>query len=436
MRVWVVKTSEMLATDNRSGRLMRSGIIAQMLDARGHEVTWWMSTFDHANRRSRYDRDVSTSFGSRGCIRMVYSRGYRASVSLARFVDHVTWARRFELAITSTPPPDIIFCAYPTIEAARVCTRLGKRRGIPVVLDLRDMWPDLFAELPPPLLRPLTRTLLGPLRARAAAALGGATALFAITDEFLRWGLELARRPQGPLDAAFAQAYPLASRQGPDDDDSKDARDFWDGHGVVRDAAFNVVLVGSITGRRVAMEAVLTAARMLQKDERPVRFVLAGSGDDLALYRERARDCPNVLFPGWLRAAQIRELLARARLGLVPYRNTPDFVMSVPTKAAEYFAAGVPIATSLRGTLPRLLREQDCGREFDADRPESLVTLVRTLRDDPALWSTLSANARRTFCDKFVAEDVYGRLIDRLERIAQPPKAIAAGSAQQTAGVW
>jgi glycosyltransferase involved in cell wall biosynthesis len=286
----------------------------------------------------------------------------------------------------------------------------------------------LFGELPPPSLRPLAHALLTPLRARAAGALRRATALFAITDEFLQWGLTLARRPQGALDAAFAQAYPLSSLDVLDDAVAQEARDFWDRHGIAREAAFNVVLVGSITGRRVAIEAVLNAARMLQNDERPVRFVLAGNGDDLALYRERARNCPNVLFPGWLRGAQIRELLVRAHLGLVPYRNTPDFVMSVPTKAAEYFAAGVPVATSLRGTLPRLLREHECGWEFDADHPESLVALVRKLRDDSGLRSALSANARRAYHARFVAEDVYGRLIDRLEQIALSDNTSAAGS--------
>ena len=40
MNVWVVKTSEMLAGDNDNGRLLRSGMIAHMLDAgpRGNVV--------------------------------------------------------------------------------------------------------------------------------------------------------------------------------------------------------------------------------------------------------------------------------------------------------------------------------------------------------------------------------------------------------------
>jgi len=430
MKVWVVKTSEMLASDNRNGRLMRSGIIAQMLDARGHEVTWWMSTFDHANRRSRSTADTSMSYGSRGTIRMLHSPGYRTSVSFARFADHLIWGRRFARAIAAAPAPDVIFCAYPTIESALICARYGERRRVPVVVDLRDMWPDLFAEVAPPALRPAARALLAPLRARAAEALRRSTALFAITEEFLQWGLMLARRPRAELDAAFPQAYPLANLQPAEAAAASEARQFWDQLGVCRDTAFNVVLVGSITGRRVEMDAVLGAARALQQEARPVRFVFAGDGDDLDLYRASARDCHNVVFSGWLRMPQIRELLNRAHLGLVPYRNTPDYILSVPTKAAEYFAAGVPVATSLRGTLPRLLRERHCGMQFDAADAQGLVTLVRALRDDPARCTELSDNAQRVFRSEFVAESVYARLIDRLETVARTTNPRLAGAPQ------
>jgi len=428
MKVWVVKTSEMLAGDNSNGRLMRSGIIAHMLEARGHEVTWWMSTFDHANRRSRCSTDVTMAFGSRGTIRMLHSPGYQASVSFARLWDHIIWGRRFARSIETAPLPDVIFCAYPTIEAALICARFGQRRRVPVIMDLRDMWPDLFAELAPEALRPLAWALLAPWRARAAEALRKATALFAITEEFLQWGLTLAGRDRAELDGAFAQAYPLANLEPAGGAAVSDARQFWERHEISQNSAFNVVLIGSITARRVEMDAVLAAARALQHDAPPVRFVIAGDGDDLELYRHRGRDCHNVVFPGWLRLAQIRELLARAHLGLVPYRNTPDYRMSVPTKAAEYFAAGLPVATSLRGTLPRLLRERGCGEQFDAADPDTLVTLVRRLRDDPAKWRELSANAQHTFRSQFVAENVYARLIERLEAIATGANPLLAGS--------
>ena len=427
MNVWVVKTSEMLATDSGNGRVLRSGMVAHMLDAAGHSVTWWMSTFDHANRRNRAPCDTTVPFGTHGSIRMIHSPGYKESVSLARARDHALWGRAFRRAIEAEPSPDIIFCAYPTIEAATVCVRLGKERGIPVVVDLRDMWPDIFSERAPAALRPVAQAALWPLRARARAALRGATALFAITEEFLSWGLSFARRPRREWDAAYLLAFPAAAVPQPDDATAPGAARFWEERGVIRDGAFNVVLVGSMTKRRFEMETVIAAARELQHDKERVKFILAGDGDDLAGYRELARGCDNVIFPGWLKAAQISELLARAHLGLVPYRNSPDLVMSVPNKVGEYFAAGVAVATCLDGTLARLLSAYSCGLQFAADSPGSLVQLVRQLRSDEPRRLALSANARTAYQEELSAETVYGRLIARLEAIVA---ARAAGAAQ------
>ena len=271
MNVWVVKTSEMLASDNGNGRLLRSGLVAHMLDARGHRVVWWMSTFDHANRRSRVLQDSSQPFGARGAIRMLHSPGYRKSVSLARLRDHVVWGRAFRRAIeTASPLPDVIFCAYPTIEAAATCVRFGQQHGVPVVVDLRDMWPDIFAEAAPTALKPVARRMLWPWRARARAALRGATALFAITEGFPSSGLKLAGRERREWDEAFPLAYPDPAPEASAGGAAvAQARAFWDGLGIACGHGFNVVFVGSITSRRLEMDAVLAAARELQRDAGP-----------------------------------------------------------------------------------------------------------------------------------------------------------------------
>jgi glycosyltransferase involved in cell wall biosynthesis len=423
VNVWVVKTSEMLASDNGNGRLLRSGIVAHMLDARGHTVTWWMSTFDHANRRNRAQRDTILSFGARGVIRMINSPGYRESVSLARVRDHAVWGRSFRRAIESAPLPDIIFCAYPTIEAAAICVRFGQQRAVPVVVDLRDMWPDIFSEFAPAALKPLAHGVLWPWRVHARVALRGATVLFAITEEFLSWGLKLAGRARTAWDDSFLLAYPVSAPASPEG--SADASDagFWDQRDVTRETGFNVVLVGSMTRRRFEMGTVIAAARELQRDAGRVKFILAGDGDDLPGYRAQAHDCGNVIFPGWLSASRIRELLARAHLGLVPYRNAPDLVMSVPNKVGEYLAAGVPVASCLEGTLARLLSERNCGLQFEPSDPASLAAVVRELRADEPRRLTLSANARVAYREELAAETVYGRLIERLEAIAMEANA-------------
>jgi glycosyltransferase involved in cell wall biosynthesis len=430
VKVWVVKTSEMLPADNDSDRLLRSGLTARMLDARGHEVTWWMSTFDHANRRQRARRDVVVPFGVRGSIRMLRSPGYKSSTSLARLLDHFLWGRRFARVIETEPPPDVIFCAYPTIESASVATRYGRRRGVPVVLDLRDMWPDILLELAPARLRGIARGALAPIFSQARAAMAHATALFAITPEFLEWGLRCARRQRNAWDAAFPLAYPSALSALNSDATDAAAEQIWDEFGVTSSGSFNVVVVASMTNRRFEMEAVIEAARVLQKDERPVRFVLAGAGDDLHRYQALAAGCANVVFPGWINSSQIRVLLGRSHVGLIPYRNTPDLLISVPNKVAEYLSASLPVVTSLRGTLPRVLMENHCGLAYDAAQPASLIEVLRKLRDQDALRAQLAANARMLFERDFEAESVYGRMIDRLVAIAGVPEAVASAPLQ------
>ncbi len=428
MRIWVVKTSEMLAKDSAGGRLLRSGLIANLLDSRGHEVTWWVSTFDHARRRQRSATDVTERFGRNGTLRLLRSPGYDKVVSLRRFVDHAIWGWRFSRAIASSAPPDIIFCAYPTIESAFVSVRYAARHRIPVVLDLRDMWPDIFVEAVPRRARPLAKLAAAPFYWLARRACRGATALFGITEEFLAWGLRYAGRARNEFDAAYPLAFPRADFHA-DADASGNATRYWDDLGVTTVGAFKTVLVGSLNGQRYEMESVFAAARRLhQLEPGAYQFLICGDGENLERYKRSAADCPDVLFSGWLGPAQIRALLSRSHLGLVPYRNTPDFMMSVPNKAVEYLAAGLPVATSLRGTLPQVLHANGCGSQFDAAQPETLVELIRQMRQNPAAHAQMAERARELYEREFIAEIVYTRVAERLESMA------AVGSTLSTAG--
>jgi len=413
MRVWVVKTSEMLAEDGNHGRLLRSGMIAQLLDKRGHDVTWWMSTFDHAHRRQRAGQDLSRPFGSRGTIRMLRSPGYRRTVSLRRLLDHFIWGRRFARAVRALPAPDVILCAYPTIESAWVCARFGHALGRPVAVDLRDMWPDIFSRDAGGALAPLVRLVLTPYERMARRALAGATALYGITDEFLEWGLAKAGRSRRAVDAAFPLAYPAPARE----IDPEAARR-WDELGVTREGAFNVVFIGSLNGRGYRMEPVIEAARLLMRSGAPVRFVMCGEGDDLLRLRHLTAGVKSILWPGWISAPQIRALLARAHLGLVPYRNTPDLMISVPNKAAEYMASGVPVATSLRGTLRRVLTDHSCGWAYDETDPATLAREILNLNADRQRHKAMGERALELYEREYRAEDVYNRLVDRLESLA------------------
>ncbi len=148
MKVWLVTVGEPLPVDGDNPRLMRTGILSGLLAAGGHEVLWWTSAFDHVRKRHRCAGDAETAaFGYR--IRMLHGGGYRKNVSVARFLDHRDVARKFRGFAGSEPRPDVILCSLPTVELCVEAVRYGGRERVPVVLDVRDLWPDLIAELAP-----------------------------------------------------------------------------------------------------------------------------------------------------------------------------------------------------------------------------------------------------------------------------------------------
>ena len=52
MRVWLVQRAESTPHDDGGDRrLLRIGILADILQSQGHEVVWWTSAFDHVGKK-------------------------------------------------------------------------------------------------------------------------------------------------------------------------------------------------------------------------------------------------------------------------------------------------------------------------------------------------------------------------------------------------
>ena len=68
--------------------------------------------------------------------------------------------------------------------------------GEPVVVDVRDRWPDIFVEPLPRPLRAIARLLLLSEFRRARYVFRTATAILAVSDGYLEWGLRQAARPR------------------------------------------------------------------------------------------------------------------------------------------------------------------------------------------------------------------------------------------------
>ncbi|HZY67439.1 MAG TPA: glycosyltransferase, partial [Devosia sp.] len=208
LKIWLVRDLEPLPTDPGNRRLMRAGMLAQALARRGHEVTWFTSSFDHYAKRQRAESDEILLPEPRLTVRVFRGPGYRRNVSLARIRHNRDFARRWaQYAHASAERPDILVTDIPTTEGAAAVIRFGIQNRIPTVLSIRDLWPDFFLDYIPAPLRPLGRPFVLPLERQVRFATAGATSLLGISDEYLLWGQRKGNRLPSERDRVFPLGY-------------------------------------------------------------------------------------------------------------------------------------------------------------------------------------------------------------------------------------
>lgn len=408
LRIWLLQSWEPNPLDDARARPWRTGMLARRLSAAGHEVTWWASAFSHTSKRFRHANHSAIERVSDGLtIRLIPALGYRRHVSFQRLRDHAHVAREWSKLVSATEPPDIIVASYPTIELCEAAAAYAKTHRVPLLIDIRDQYPDLYWENAPEATRAVVRALCGRARRSAQSALGGADGITANGPDVVGWGLRYANRGQGPLDRVVYMSYepPEVSAE-----EEERARAFWDDQRLGN----KVIAYTGMIGQTLAFEPVLAAARELAHDPE-VTFVFCGGGDALERARTQANGLSNVRLPGWQKAPEVVELLRRANLGLVPYQERANFETGITNKPVEYLANGLPILTSLRrGVLVEMLQESRAGASYDNANPASLVEAVRLWTND----ADAPARARALFKANFHPDAVYGDWIKLIESAA------------------
>lgn len=416
LTVWLVTVAEQLPIDSDDSRLLRTGTLAGYLSRAGHRVTWWTSTFNHVLKKHRFDRDKTIDIDHDFRIRLIHASGYTRHVSFRRLYDHAILAAKFLQMAPTEDRPDILVVSLPTLELAAAAVSFAWRNGIPVVLDIRDLWPDIFLDVVPRPLRPLAAPMLIPLRRLAECSCLRATTIIGPAQHYTEWGLAMAGRDRTVWDQEFPFAYSSAP---PSSEAITAARQCWEEQGLHEGNGDFIACFFGTLGRQFDLETVIHAARLTADSHPRIRFVICGTGDREAVYRRAATGLKNILFPGWVGRAAIWTLMRMSEVGLAPYCSSPHFAHHLPNKPIEYLSANLPIATSLKGELGTLLEIHDCGVTYQHGKPEDLARQIMFLHDNRDRLHTMSRNAGELFQHHFQAERVYPEMITYLENLVR-----------------
>jgi glycosyltransferase involved in cell wall biosynthesis len=288
MRVWLIKAGEALPIDRPKDRLKRMGMLAEKLETAGHNVTWFNSSFNHSKKVQRCGKDLRIEVSNNYHIQLIYSNSYK-NVSMARVKHHIETAKKFKNIAYSIDKPDIILCSMPTIELAEEAVNYGIENNVPVVIDIRDLWPDIYTEAVPPFVGTLIKPYVIYSRNRLKMLLSKAFAITGLTYDFVNWGLYYADRPATEYDRIFNMAYKRESTN------CDNPYEVWD---ILNPSDFVVCFFGNL-GRQFNFAPIIETAKKLVK-EKDIKFVICGTGELLPDLTKKTESIGNVILPGWV----------------------------------------------------------------------------------------------------------------------------------------
>ena len=406
MKVWLLRASEMMPVVDKNDRLLRMGMLGEELSKNGHDVTWFASTFNHYKKNQVSDKDTIINVKDNYRLNLIHAKGYKKNISIARIINHKMIAIKLKKKIKKLEKPDIIFASFPTIEFAEVAVKYGKKNNIPVIVDVRDLWPDTFYHNLKGILKIMSIPYVNYLKIKTKYIMNNCYAITSITDQMVDWGLKKGNRTKTKNDKSFFIGYTKDETKNKNTVKTK-----------IDNKKFNICFFATINNQ-FNYSLITETARSLEKTN--AKFLICGLGPQLDVFKKMSEGINNIEFLGWQDKINIDYILKNSKIGLAPYKDTFDFRMSVSNKYAEYLSYGLPIIITSSGYMKEITEKYNVG--LASNNVEEIKKFVIKIMNDNNKYKNVSNNAKKLFNEKFDATKIYKDLVKHLEKIEKEYK--------------
>jgi glycosyltransferase involved in cell wall biosynthesis len=401
--IWLLQDGEPLPIDS-DARLMRTGEQAVVLLKRGYDVTWWTSRFSHNLKAFRQHPHTTCELGDSYRIVLLDGNGYPSNMSLKRMLHYRAIAAHFTRIAETCPRPSLILASYPSPELCEAGSDYARRHGVPFVFDIRDPWPDIFAEYLPEGLRwaikPVSRHYHRKIRSIARNADG----LVAVSQGMFAWGLEHSGRAARTTDRIIPIGFRRRSTR------------VWTIPERFTEESPLVCLFATTCGRSYDGHSLVAAARRLEeRGERRIKFVVSGDGEMRKSWMEMARGLKTIVFTGWISNQELQAHFERAHVGLVLLTGGITRYW-LGNKIFEYMASSLALVNNVGGEASDLVGQHGLGANVPAGDSTALADVLAGLANDPVKVNALMTNSIKVFLEHFDREHVLEKYVDYLDQ--------------------
>jgi len=299
---------------------------------------------------------------------------------------------------------DLVWGTTPPIFQGPTAWLLARLKGVPFLLEVRDLWPA-FA------------VAVGVLQNKL---------LIRLSEWLERFLYHHADRVMvnspgfiGHVESRGAENVRLIPNGADPDmfDPQQSGNGFRKQHGLSE--AF-IALYAGAHGLSNDLDVVLDAAALLQSEE-DIQFVLLGSGKekDRLVAEAEERGLENVVFLPPVPKKDMRDALAAADACLAILKPIELYKTTYPNKVFDYMAAGRPVILAIDGVIRQVVEEAGAGLPVPPGNPQALADAVVSLARDPKKGHQMGRNGRKVIEKNFSREqlaDEFTTLLESMRR--------------------
>ncbi|WP_163099323.1 glycosyltransferase family 4 protein [Peribacillus alkalitolerans] len=173
----------------------------------------------------------------------------------------------------------------------------------------------------------------------------------------------------------------------------------------------NALYIGGIYVLRGIKEMVESVEKVNQEME--CRLTLAGSFAPKSLEDEvkKMSGFAYTDFLGFLNRGEVKDVLAKANMGLVLLHPEPRFVVSLPIKMFEYMSAGLPVIASNFPIWKDIVEANDCGLCVDPLNTDEIAEAIKSILTNPEKAQEMGRNGRKAVMDIYNWEKESEKLV-------------------------
>jgi glycosyltransferase involved in cell wall biosynthesis len=400
LKIWLLTDGEQLPIVS-GAKKMRTHRLGEELSKRGHYVTWWASTFFHTGKYSVSEKDITYNISKTFDLKLLDCGVYSKNISLTRILHHYKLGKKFEKESKKMDIPDIIVSSYPTPNFSDKAVRYGLEKNIPIVIDVRDMWPDIFTEYFHPIFHPFINIGSYLMNKSVKKTFEQATSIVSMSPDVLEWALKKTKTKKDGKVFFLSSDSPL--------ENPKQTEKF-DFLRKIKKNKIVISFVGTFS-KTYDLKTICELAKLIEKDKKDIFFVLAGDGHSFLDLKKSYSYLDNIKLTGWVDNFEYQDLMSLTDICVIPSQAT-----AIPNKFTEALSSGKPILSSCLGVAQTLIKDYNIGYSY---KVRDLCSLKKALEDivGDENYKKMRENVNKLFSLHFDPKNVYSEYADYLESL-------------------